>query len=529
MEDDGARAGATNRTRGGPVVGVGNYRFGKTLGLGSFGKVKLAEHVRTGHKVAVKVLNRQKIQHLDMDHKVRREVGILKLLMHPHIMRLYEVIDTPTDILLFVEYVPKGEIFEYIVEQGRLAEEEGRRFFQQIISGVEYCHHHMVVHRDLKPENLLLDKNLNVKIADFGLSNVMTDGQFLKTSCGSPNYAAPEVIRGNHYAGPEVDVWSCGVILFALLCGTLPFDDENIPNLFKKIKGGVYTLPNHLSEGSRDLIPKMLVVSPNLRITITEIREHPWFLEDLPDYLAQPPEAFLQADINDDALEAVALMGFVAEEVRQAVLAKEHNQLTVSYYLSLETILRRAQREAEAEAKAVQPDPAWGVAESIPAVRPMSTSPEGPFAMSEPDANSTPSSSYTGPSFTERAAIISKTSNTEGADAGPRMQWQLGILRDSHSAATVLSNIYRSLRKIGALWRRTAAYALECCVEKEFGGIPKRCIFRVHLFTHVPQQQRDKACRVIDMCWVEGDTMFFQHICIDFHSVYLNGSKSSSQ
>ena len=126
------------------------------------------------------------------------------------------------------------------------------------------------------------------------------------------------------------------------------------------------------------------------------------------------------------------------------------------------------------------------------------------------------------------------------------MQWQLGILRDSHSAATVLSNIYRSLRKIGAvsanilsglssdllalwqLWRRTAAYALECCVEKEFGGIPKRCIFRVHLFTHVPQQQRDKACRVIDMCCVEGDTMFFQHICIDFHSVYLNGSKSSS-
>lgn len=235
------------RARGGPVVGVGNYRFGKTLGLGSFGKVKLAEHVGTGHKVAVKVLNRQKIQHLDMDHKVRfesvvnmqvrREVGILKLLMHPHIMRLYEVIDTPTDILMFVEYVPKGEIFEYIVEQGRLSEPEARRFFQQIISGVEYCHHHMVVHRDLKPENLLLDKNLNVKIADFGLSNVMTDGQFLKTSCGSPNYAAPEVIRGNHYAGPEVDVWSCGVILFALLCGTLPFDDENIPNLFKKIKG----------------------------------------------------------------------------------------------------------------------------------------------------------------------------------------------------------------------------------------------------------------------------------------------------
>lgn len=525
MDHDAAKPGAVaNRSRGGPVVGVGNYRFGKTLGLGSFGKVKLAEHVRTGHKVAVKVLNRQKIQHLDMDHKVRREVGILKLLMHPHIMRLYEVIDTPTDILLFVEYVPKGEIFEYIVEQGRLSEEEGRRFFQQIISGVEYCHHHMVVHRDLKPENLLLDKNLNVKIADFGLSNVMTDGQFLKTSCGSPNYAAPEVIRGNHYAGPEVDVWSCGVILFALLCGTLPFDDENIPNLFKKIKGGVYTLPNHLSEGSRDLIPKMLVVSPNLRITIPEIRAHPWFLEHLPDYLAQPPEAFLHAEINEEALEAVAAMGSASDEVRQAVLAKEHNQLTVSYYLSLETIQRRAQREADQATKA---EPDW--AESIPAVRPMSTSPEGPFAMSDPAANSTPSSSYTGPSFTERAVLLNKTASQPEAVEGPRMTWQLGILRDNHSAATVLSNIYRSLRKINALWRRTAAYALECCIAKDFGGSHKRCIFRVHLFTHVPQQQRDKACRVIDMYCVEGENMFFQHICRDFHNVYLNSSLVNAQ
>ncbi|GJM94972.1 hypothetical protein PR202_ga11660 [Eleusine coracana subsp. coracana] len=137
----------------------------------------------------------------------------------------------------------------------------------QIISGVEYCHRNMVVHRDLKPENLLLDSKWNIKIADFGLSNVMRDGHFLKTSCGSPNYAAPEVISGKLYAGPEVDVWSCGVILYALLCGTLPFDDENIPNLFKKIKGGIYTLPSHLSGAARDLIPRMLVVDPMKRIT----------------------------------------------------------------------------------------------------------------------------------------------------------------------------------------------------------------------------------------------------------------------
>lgn len=509
--------------RGGPVVGVGNYRFGKTLGLGSFGKVKLAEHVGTGHKVAVKVLNRQKIQHLDMDHKVRREVGILKLLMHPHIMRLYEVIDTPTDILMFVEYVPKGEIFEYIVEQGRLSEPEARRFFQQIISGVEYCHHHKVVHRDLKPENLLLDKNLNVKIADFGLSNVMTDGQFLKTSCGSPNYAAPEVIRGNHYAGPEVDVWSCGVILFALLCGTLPFDDENIPTLFKKIKGGVYTLPNHLSDGPRDLIPKMLVVSPNLRITVPEIRKHPWFLQGLPDYLAQPPEAFQTAQIDDNALAATAKMGFDPEEVRRAVNDKQHNQLTVSYYLSLETLQRKAQH-ATALASGTGPF----AAESIPEVYVKSASPEGPFTMSEPD-NSTPSSSYTGPSFTERAALLSKVQPDSPDAPGEGMHWHFGAIRDERPARVVMDGIYQSLRAIGALWRRTAAYALECKVSRSFGGHSQSCTFRVHLFTYMPTTrgsggQRAPALRVIDMCCLEGDNMMFYTLCKDFRTMYLENS-----
>lgn len=154
----------------------------------------------------------------------------------------------------------------------QLAPEEARHFFHQIISGVEYCHFHRIVHRDLKPENLLLDADNNVKIADFGLSNLMEDGDFLRTSCGSPNYAAPEVISGSLYAGPEVDVWSCGVILYALLCGSLPFDDESIPNLFRKIRGGMYSLPSHLSEMARDLIPRMLVVDPMKRITIPEIR-----------------------------------------------------------------------------------------------------------------------------------------------------------------------------------------------------------------------------------------------------------------
>jgi len=250
----------------------------------------LATHVVTGHKVAVKILNKAKIKQLGMEEKVQREINILHLCTHPHIIRLYEVIDTPTDIFLVNEYVSGGELFDYIVSKGRLSADEARNFFHQIISGVEYCHFQKIVHRDLKPENLLLDANDNIKIADFGLSNLMRDGDFLRTSCGSPNYAAPEVISGHLYAGPEVDVWSCGVILYALLCGSLPFDDESIPNLFKKIKSGMYSLPTHLSQLAKNLIPRMLEVDPMKRITIPEIRLHPWFQHKLPPYLRHPPE-----------------------------------------------------------------------------------------------------------------------------------------------------------------------------------------------------------------------------------------------
>lgn len=184
-----------------------------------------------------------------------------------------------------MEHIEGGELFEYILEHGKLAEPKARRFFQQIISGVDYCHRHMVVHRDLKPENILLDKDENVKIADFGLSNIMRDGDFLKTSCGSPNYAAPEVISGKLYAGPEVDVWSCGVTLYVLLCGKLPFDEDHVPTLFKKIRGGIFTLPDHLSEGTKDLISGMLRVHQATRLKIRQIRDHPWVGVELPDYL----------------------------------------------------------------------------------------------------------------------------------------------------------------------------------------------------------------------------------------------------
>ncbi|MEW5318425.1 MAG: hypothetical protein WDW38_009648 [Sanguina aurantia] len=318
------QAAAQNYSNGAEFF-LANYRLGKTLGIGSFGKVKVAEHVLTGHKVAIKILNRKKIQAMDMEEKVRREIKILRLFMHPHIIRLYEVIETPSDIYVVMEYVKTGELFDYIVEKGRLMEDEARHFFQQIVSGVEYCHRNMVVHRDLKPENLLLDSKMSLKIADFGLSNVMRDGHFLKTSCGSPNYAAPEVISGKLYAGPEVDVWSCGVILYALLCGSLPFDDENIPNLFKKIKGGIYNLPSHLSPG----FPLPTISQLPLPIPPTP---------SPPD--APPSPGPSQADtvvgnprVDEEVMSEVIRLGFERALVMDGIRMRAQNKATVTYYL----------------------------------------------------------------------------------------------------------------------------------------------------------------------------------------------------
>lgn len=218
-----------------------------------------------------------------------------------------------------------GELFDYIVQHGKMQEDKARRFFQQIICAVEYCHRHKIVHRDLKPENLLLDENLNVKIADFGLSNIMTDGNFLKTSCGSPNYAAPEVINGKLYAGPEVDVWSCGVILYVLLVGRLPFDDEHIPSLFAKIAKGHYVVPSYMSRGASSLIKKMLAVNPVHRATIEEIRQDPWFLHDLPAYLKPPAEEFINTGIDPN--KAIDIQT-IAPGASAAVQEKLHNAIT---------------------------------------------------------------------------------------------------------------------------------------------------------------------------------------------------------
>ncbi|CCJ30325.1 unnamed protein product, partial [Pneumocystis jirovecii] len=356
---------------------LGHYVILKTLGEGSFGKVKLAVHSITGHKVALKIISRKSLLNLDMSSRVDREISYLKLLRHPHIIKLYEVIATPTDIIIVIEYAG-GELFDYIVSRGKMSEDEARRFFQQIIAAVEYCHRHKIVHRDLKPENLLLDDFLNVKIADFGLSNLMTDGNFLKTSCGSPNYAAPEVISGKLYAGPEVDVWSCGVILYVMLVGRLPFDDEFIPTLFKKINGGIYTIPSFLSTDAKELLSQMLIVDPIQRITLQEIRKNKWFNLNLPDYLRPFSESEEQSEVDDRIVGKLRqAMGYNKDHVYEALSRSDGNEIKDAYRLVAENQMRykdcKITTAKNMQSFLAQSPPSWNV-EQIKSPRNISSS-----------------------------------------------------------------------------------------------------------------------------------------------------------
>ncbi|XP_011305523.1 maternal embryonic leucine zipper kinase [Fopius arisanus] len=254
----------------------GLYELDKTIGCGGFAKVKLGIHVATGEKVAVKIMEKSALG--DDLPRVKLEVDALKTLVHQHICRLYQTIETDSHYFMVMEYCSGGELFDHIVEKNRLSETESRKFFRQIVSAVAYLHSLGFAHRDLKPENVLLDKDQNLKLIDFGLCAKPKGGMqaHLYTSCGSPTYAAPELILGKKYLGSEVDIWSMGVLLYALLCGFLPFDDNSIENLYRKILSGKYDEPGWLSTSSKRLIRAMLQIDPKKRITIEELCCHPW-------------------------------------------------------------------------------------------------------------------------------------------------------------------------------------------------------------------------------------------------------------
>ncbi|XP_020659303.2 NUAK family SNF1-like kinase 1 [Pogona vitticeps] len=251
------------------------YELQETLGKGTYGKVKRAIERFSGRVVAIKSIRKDKIKdEQDMVH-IRREIEIMSSLNHPHIITIYEVFENKDKIVIIMEYASKGELYDYISERRRLNERETRHFFRQIVSAVHYCHKNGVVHRDLKLENILLDDNCNIKIADFGLSNLYQKDKFLQTFCGSPLYASPEIVNGRPYRGPEVDSWALGVLLYTLVYGTMPFDGFDHKNLIRQISSGEYREPTQPSD-ARGLIRWMLMVNPERRATIEDIANHWW-------------------------------------------------------------------------------------------------------------------------------------------------------------------------------------------------------------------------------------------------------------
>lgn len=261
----------------------GKYEMGRVLGKGTFAKVYYAKEISTGEGVAIKVVDKDKVKKEGMMEQIKREISVMRLVKHPNIVNLKEVMATKTKILFVMEYARGGELFEKVAK-GKFKEELARKYFQQLISAVDYCHSRGVSHRDLKPENLLLDENENLKVSDFGLSalpeQLRQDG-LLHTQCGTPAYVAPEVVRKRGYSGFKADTWSCGVILYALLAGFLPFQHENLISMYNKVFKEEYQFPPWFSPESKRLISKILVADPERRITISSIMNVPWFQKGL--------------------------------------------------------------------------------------------------------------------------------------------------------------------------------------------------------------------------------------------------------
>ncbi|XP_035858925.1 serine/threonine-protein kinase BRSK2 isoform X8 [Sander lucioperca] len=324
---------------------VGPYRLEKTLGKGQTGLVKLGIHCVTCQKVAIKIVNREKLSESVL-MKVEREIAILKLIEHPHVLKLHDVYENKKYLYLVLEHVSGGELFDYLVKKGRLTPKEARKFFRQIMSALDFCHSHSICHRDLKPENLLLDEKNNIRIADFGMASLQVGDSLLETSCGSPHYACPEVIRGEKYDGRKADVWSCGVILFALLVGALPFDDDNLRNLLEKVKLGVFHMPHFIPPDCQNLLRGMIEVDATKRLTLEQIQKHIWYIggknEPEPEQPV-PRKVTIRSlpsadDIDPDVLDSMHSLGCFRDKNKllKDLLSDDDNQEKMIYFLLLD-------------------------------------------------------------------------------------------------------------------------------------------------------------------------------------------------
>uniref|UniRef100_I3KEX0 BR serine/threonine kinase 2 n=1 Tax=Oreochromis niloticus TaxID=8128 RepID=I3KEX0_ORENI len=324
---------------------VGPYRLEKTLGKGQTGLVKLGVHCVTNQKVAIKIVNREKLSESVL-MKVEREIAILKLIEHPHVLKLHDVYENKKYLYLVLEHVSGGELFDYLVKKGRLTPKEARKFFRQIISALDFCHSHSICHRDLKPENLLLDEKNNIRIADFGMASLQVGDSLLETSCGSSVCVSACVHQGEKYDGRKADAWSCGVILFALLVGALPFDDDNLRNLLEKVKLGVFHMPHFIPPDCQNLLRGMIEVDPIKRLTLEQIQKHTWYLagknepepeQPIPRKVAIRTLASVE-EIDPDVLESMHSLGCFRDKdkLTKDLLSEDDNQEKMIYFLLLD-------------------------------------------------------------------------------------------------------------------------------------------------------------------------------------------------
>ncbi|XP_029111332.1 serine/threonine-protein kinase SIK3 homolog isoform X1 [Scleropages formosus] len=330
-----------------PPARVGYYDIERTIGKGNFAVVKLATHIVTKAKVAIKIVDKTQLDDENLK-KIFREVQIMKMLRHPHIIRLYQVMETERILYLVTEYASGGEIFDHLVAHGRMAEKDARRKFKQIVAAVYFCHCRNIVHRDLKAENLLLDHNLNIKIADFGFSNIFSPGQLLKTWCGSPPYAAPELFEGKEYDGPKVDIWSLGVVLYVLVCGALPFDGSTLQNLRARVLSGKFRIPFFMSTDCEYLIRHMLVLDPSRRLSMEQICKNKWMKQGDPDpeferLIAECEQVKSDREtelINEQVLMAMVEMGLDRERVLQSLHTDAYDHYSAIYSLLCDRLKR---------------------------------------------------------------------------------------------------------------------------------------------------------------------------------------------
>ncbi|CAK77224.1 unnamed protein product (macronuclear) [Paramecium tetraurelia] len=306
---------------------VQNYILDRTLGRGTFGKVKLGYHTICKEHVAVKILQKNKIEKNEDAIRVQREISILKKVNHENIIKLYEILESDENLYLVMEYAKGGELFDYIVKKHQLSEPTAAHLFIQLINAVEYLHQQKIAHRDLKPENLLLDESRNIKVADFGLSNLYKNNECLKTACGSPCYAPPEMLHGNPYLGEKSDIWSCGIILYVMLCGFLPFENDNTKKLYEMIKYEEYDQPKNVSFFAQDLLKKLLVKDPYNRIGFDGIKQHQFYKS----VVVQINQVITNYDTL--TLKMLLELGYDVNSIYDQVKEQKHNSQTTLFWL----------------------------------------------------------------------------------------------------------------------------------------------------------------------------------------------------